>query len=179
MISYKDYGITMRCPYCKSEDTDVIDSREVLNGQSIRRRRECSSCRKRFTTYERIDLAEITVIKKDGTREPFERSKILNGVIRACEKRRISRDIMEGTVDNIEMKIRAKGIREIKSSEIGDMVVRSLFRLDPVAYIRFASVYNNFDSPNEFRKVVALFMDKKAAGTAKGSKRRAGSVSHM
>ncbi len=161
----------MRCPYCKSEDTDVIDSREVLNGRSIRRRRECGSCGKRFTTYEKIDFAEITVIKKDGTREPFERSKILNGVIRACEKRRISRDVMEGTVDNIEMRIRSKGIREITSREIGDMVVRRLFRLDPVAYIRFASVYNNFDSPNEFRKVVALFMDKKAgkAGIQKAS----------
>ena len=150
----------MKCPYCGYANTDVVDSRETIGGESIRRRRECTSCKKRFTTYEHVDLADITVIKKDNLREPFDRSKILNGIIRSCEKRPVSRDKMEAIVDKIEMKIRAKGIREIKSRIIGDMVVKELFKLDPVAYIRFASVYNAFDSPEEFRKAVVLFKNK-------------------
>ena len=147
----------MRCPYCKNKDTDVIDSREVLDGKSIRRRRECAECGKRFTTYERVDFDDVTVIKRDNTREPFDRDKVLSGVIKACEKRKVSRAQMDELVDSIEMRIRTKGVKEIKSSVIGDMVVKGLFKLDPVAYIRFASVYNNFDSPEEFRKAISLF----------------------
>lgn len=162
----------MRCPYCKAENTDVIDSREALNGDSIRRRRECKSCSRRFTTYERLDLAEITVIKRNETREPFDRNKVLNGVMKACEKRSISRDVMEQLVERIEARIRSSGRKEAKSMEIGDMVVKELFKLDPVAYIRFASVYNNFESPEEFRKVVGIFRNKR-----KGGKRATGMAS--
>jgi len=145
----------VKCPFCKNSNTEVVDSREVMNGESIRRRRECESCGRRFTTYEKVDLADITIIKRDNTREPFDRSKILNGIMKACEKRSISRERMDQMVDKIETKIRSSGIKEIKSRKIGDMVVKELFNVDPVAYIRFASVYYNFDSPNEFRKYVA------------------------
>ncbi len=155
----------MRCPFCKSSNTEVLDSREVLNGASIRRRRECESCGKRFTTYEKVDLEEIIVIKKDNTREPFDRNKILHGIVIAGQKRNISRERMEQIVEKIESRIRAKGTKEIESRKIGDMVVRELFSIDPVAYIRFASVYNNFDSPDEFRKHIRMFR--------KSSKKRA------
>ncbi len=151
----------MKCPFCASNNTEVIDSREVMDGASIRRRRECESCGKRFTTYEKVDLEDITVIKRDGTRQPFERTKILGGIIHASEKRNISREKMESIVDKIEMKIRSKGIKEINSREIGDMVVKELFKVDLVAYIRFASVYYNFDSPEEFKKYV-LMLEKSA-----------------
>ncbi len=154
----------MQCPYCKSKNTDVIDSREVLDGKSIRRRRECSECGKRFTTYEKIDFDDITVIKQDKTREPFDRNKVLAGVLKACEKRKVSRADMEALVDKIETRVRTKGAKEIKSSVIGDMVVKGLFRLDPVAYIRFASVYKNFDSPEEFRKAINLFKNGRKKG---------------
>ncbi len=147
----------MRCPYCKSNNTEVVDSRDSVNADSVRRRRECTDCKGRFTTYERVDLADISVVKKDGTRQPFDRNKILNGIIYACGKRPISREQMEAIVDRIDGKIRASGIREIESRKIGDMVVKELFKLDPVAYIRFASVYNNFDSPEEFRQAIASF----------------------
>jgi len=146
----------MKCPFCASNNTEVIDSREVMDGASIRRRRECESCGKRFTTYEKVDLEAITVIKRDGMRQPFESSKILNGIIHASEKRNISREKMDAIVDKIEMKIRSKGIKEIDSRAIGDMVVKELFKVDPVAYIRFASVYYNFDSPEEFKKYVLM-----------------------
>ncbi|MHB1829857.1 MAG: transcriptional regulator NrdR [Candidatus Micrarchaeaceae archaeon] len=144
----------MKCPFCKSSQTEVVDSREVLNGESIRRRRECESCGRRFTTYEKADIADITVIKRNSTREPFDRSKILNGIMKACEKRNVSREMMDAMVDRIERKARSSGAKEIKSRKIGDMVVKELFNTDLVAYIRFASVYNNFDSPDEFRKYV-------------------------
>lgn len=146
----------MKCPFCASSNTEVIDSREVMDGESIRRRRECESCGKRFTTYEKVDLEEITIIKRDGTRQPFDRNKILGGIIKASEKRNISREKMEKIVDKIEMKIRSKGVKEIDSRTIGDMVVKELFKVDPVAYIRFASVYYNFDSPEEFKKYVLM-----------------------
>lgn len=151
----------MRCPYCKNEDTDVIDSREVMDKDVTRRRRECAGCRRRFTTYERAEIDQITVIKKDKKREQFDRNKVLAGIIRACEKREVSRQAMEDMADRIEARIRASGRNEVTSKRIGDMVVRELFRLDPVAYIRFASVYNNFDSPEEFRRAISLFSGEK------------------
>ncbi|MDE1860882.1 MAG: transcriptional regulator NrdR [Candidatus Micrarchaeota archaeon] len=147
----------MKCPYCGHVNTEVVDSREALEGESIRRRRECGSCKKRFTTYEEIEHADITVIKRDNKREPFDKNKILNGIMKACEKRSISRERMDDVTDRIEMKIRAQGRKEIQSRKIGDMVVKELFKLDPVAYIRFASVYENFDSPEQFRKAIQLF----------------------
>lgn len=154
----------MRCPFCKSIDTEVVDSREVMGGESIRRRRQCGKCGRRFTTYERIDLAEVTVIKRGGTREPFDRNKVLGGIMKACEKRNVSREAMESITDRIETKLRSEGIREIKSMKIGDMVVAELLRLDPVAYIRFASVYKNFESPDEFRKYVSLLEKRRKLG---------------
>ncbi len=147
----------MRCPYCGKEGTGVIDSREVMNGEGIRRRRECKFCKRRFTTYEKAEEADITIIKKDATREPFDRTKLLGGIMKACEKRRVTREQMEAIVNKIEMSLRSKGVKEIKSREVGNMVVKELFKLDPVAYIRFASVYNNFDSPEEFRRVLGIF----------------------
>ncbi|MCL5008337.1 MAG: transcriptional regulator NrdR [Candidatus Marsarchaeota archaeon] len=154
----------MRCPYCSSKNTEVIDSRESPDGKSIRRRRECCSCKKRFTTYERADFENVTVIKRDNTRESFDRNKVLAGVMKACEKRKVSRAEMELLVEKIEMKLRTKGIKEIRSSAIGDMVVKELFRLDPVAYIRFASVYENFDTPEEFREAILLFRPRQKKG---------------
>ncbi|HUB92472.1 MAG TPA: transcriptional regulator NrdR [Candidatus Saccharimonadales bacterium] len=151
----------MRCPYCKNENTDVTDSREVMGGEVTRRRRECNDCRKRFTTYERIETEPITVIKRNNTRQQFDRSKVLNGIMKACEKREISRAVMEEITDRIETRIRSKGGLEITSKEIGNMVVKELFKLDPVAYIRFASVYNNFGSPEEFRKAISVFGSRK------------------
>jgi transcriptional repressor NrdR len=151
----------MKCPFCKSNNTEVVDSREVMNGEGIRRRRECEECGRRFTTYEKVDLADITVIKRSGAREPFDRNKVLSGIMKACEKRNISRETMDGVTDRIEAKIRASGTKEIKSMRIGDMVVRELLTLDPVAYIRFASVYKNFESPEEFRKYVLLLGKKR------------------
>lgn len=147
----------MKCPFCGKSESEVLDSREAIDGDSIRRRRMCLSCKKRFTTYERIDLFNMTVIKKDNTRESFNRNKILDGITRACEKRPISREKIETIVAKIERDLRAKGKREVGSREIGDRVIRELIKLDPVAYIRFASVYHNFESPNEFRKIVAVF----------------------
>jgi transcriptional repressor NrdR len=146
----------MRCPYCKSTNISVIDSREVTADNSIRRRRICNSCRRRFTTYERIYEAEITVIKKNGNREPFDKSKILNGIMKACEKRPIDRGRMEEIADNIERKLSVSGKKEVSSRKIGNIVINELFKIDPVAYIRFASVYNNFDSPEEFRNIAVL-----------------------
>ena len=128
-----------------------------MDGEGIRRRRECKFCKRRFTTYEKAEDADITIIKKDATREPFDRTKLLGGIMKACEKRRVTREQMEAIVNKIEMSLRSKGVKEIKSREVGNMVVKELFKLDPVAYIRFASVYNNFDSPEEFRRVLGIF----------------------
>ncbi len=118
------------------------------------------SCKKRFTTYERAGLEEITVIKRDGTRQAFDRSKILNGIMNACEKRPISRERMDALVDRVESKIRMSGAREIESKKIGNIVIKELFKLDSVAYIRFASVYNSFESPEEFKNTVLLFKNR-------------------
>jgi transcriptional repressor NrdR len=153
----------MRCPFCKNEDTGVIDSREVTDREVTRRRRECNNCKRRFTTYERAEVEEITVIKRDNTRQQFDRNKILNGIMKACQKREISRALMEEITDRIEGKIRTKGKLEVTSKAIGNMVVKELFKLDPVAYIRFASVYNNFVSPEEFRKAISIFNQKKGS----------------
>ncbi len=150
----------MKCPYCRSKNTEVVDSRDTVDGEGIRRRRRCMSCKKRFTTYERAGLEEITVIKRDGTRQAFDRSKILNGIMNACEKRPISRERMDALVDRVESKIRMSGAREIESKKIGNIVIKELFKLDSVAYIRFASVYNSFESPEEFKNTVLLFKNR-------------------
>ncbi len=154
----------MRCPYCGSEDLSVIDTRSTNDG--IRRRRICNTCKRRFTTYERVEEFNITVKKRDNTREPFDRNKILTGIMKACEKRPVSREQMEKIVDKIESKLRANGKTEVTSREIGDMVLEELYKFDGIAYIRFASVYENFASPEDFRKI-AIMLNKKSRFYAK------------
>ena len=140
----------MRCPFCLHLDSKVLDSRQTEEGASIRRRRECAVCRKRFTTYERLDEMPFLVIKKDGGREAFSRSKILNGVLRACEKRPISLESIEAMVDDIERDVRSGQEREIASALIGELVMDKLRELDDVAYVRFASVYRQFKDIDRF-----------------------------
>lgn len=140
----------MKCPYCKNQDTKVIETRIAESDLSIRRRRECERCGKRFTTFERIENTPVAVIKKDNTRQPFDRNKILSGLIRACVKRNISTAELEDLVDEIESEIRNFHSNEISSKEIGDIVLNKLRNLDKVAYIRFASVYKQFDNIEQF-----------------------------
>ncbi len=140
----------MKCPYCKNSDTKVIETRVTDSDLSIRRRRECEKCGNRFTTFERIENTPIAVIKKDNTRQPFDRNKILSGLIRACIKRNITTAELEKIVDEIESEIRNFHSNEISSKEIGDIVLGKLKNLDKVAYIRFASVYKQFDDIKQF-----------------------------
>jgi transcriptional repressor NrdR len=142
----------MRCPHCGSLDDKVIDSRTLANGESIRRRRECLSCGLRFTSYERIEEKPLMVVKRDGRREPFERIKLERGVIRALEKRPISQLSIENLVNEVEDEaaLKGKAVNEIPSVELGEMVLRKLYDLDKVAYVRFASVYRKFETMDEF-----------------------------
>lgn len=140
----------MRCPYCQDYETRVLDSRTTADNDSIRRRRECSKCTKRFTTYERVELMDISIVKKDGRRENFERDKILRGVLKACEKRPIKREKIDQVVSNIEQRVRQSDKTEIKSRKLGQMVMEELMRLDQVAYVRFASVYKKFKDTEQF-----------------------------
>ncbi|HPC79620.1 MAG TPA: transcriptional regulator NrdR, partial [Fervidobacterium sp.] len=131
----------MKCPFCGYEDTRVLDSRELSDGRAIRRRRECPECHARFTTYERYETGPITVVKKDGRRERFDRRKILNGLLKAFEKRPITTDEIEKIVDNIVSNLQKSGSMEISTAQIGKMVMEELRKVDQVAYVRFASVY--------------------------------------
>ena len=142
----------MKCPYCSNPDTRVIDSRLTDSNDSVRRRRMCEKCGKRFTTYERLENQPIAVIKKDNTRQPFDRNKILSGLIRACIKRNISTEILNKIADDIENEISNMPSNEILSSEIGNLVLKRLKGLDKVAYIRFASVYKQFNNIKQFTK---------------------------
>ncbi|TFB08868.1 transcriptional repressor NrdR [Candidatus Atribacteria bacterium MT.SAG.1] len=144
----------MKCPFCGHYDTGVIESRHIENELVIRRRRICKKCHKRFTTYERIDLIPLMVIKKDGRREPFSREKITNGIIKACEKRPISMETINSLVSNIEEAIRSEGANEVKSNRIGELVISRLRDLDEVAYVRFASVYRQFKDLSSFVKEI-------------------------
>lgn len=134
----------MRCPYCSSADNAVTDSREA--DDSIRRRRECVNCKKRFTTYERVEDIEIKVIKKDGTREDFSREKLRRGIVKATWKRPVSMSSIDELIDNVECQLRRKQTTEIKSWEIGNLVVNRLKKIDTLSYLLFASVYRDFDS---------------------------------
>ena len=149
----------MKCPFCSMPDSKVIDTRLSESEGSIRRRRECEKCGNRFTTFERIENTPIAVIKKENTREPFDRNKILSGLIRACVKRNISTTALENLVDEIESEIRNFHANEISSKEIGDIVLKKLKSLDKVAYIRFASVYKQFDSVEQFTKELSELKD--------------------
>ena len=144
----------MRCPYCGSFEDKVVDSRDSREGRAIRRRRECLKCMKRFTTYEMVEEVSLMVVKKDGRREPFDRQKILTGISRACQKRPISLEQMEAIVDEIEKTLQASFEREIKTVEIGNLVMEKLKALDKVAYVRFASVYREFKDTTDFMKVL-------------------------
>ncbi|WP_427366066.1 transcriptional regulator NrdR [Candidatus Caldatribacterium saccharofermentans] len=144
----------MRCPYCGAEDSKVIDSREVEGGAEVRRRRECPTCHRRFTTYERYERKPLRVIKKNGTRELFDRKKILNGLMKACEKRPVSSEELERIVDDIERELQEEGYEEVPSSRIGEKVMEKLKALDQVAYVRFASVYREFRDIDQFMEIV-------------------------
>ncbi len=158
----------MRCPYCSSIDNKVVDSRMGKEGDSIRRRRECLKCEGRFTTYERVEEILPSVIKKDGRREPFDRLKILSGLKKACEKRPVSVDVLERTVEEIEKSLQEKGLKEIPSSVIGEEVMDRLHLLDEVAYVRFASVYRSFKDINEFMtELKDILSEKETKGQQK------------
>lgn len=140
----------MHCPNCQHTESRVLESRSTESGQSIRRRRECLNCKRRFTTYERIELVPITVIKRDGSRESFDRAKLLRGILRACEKTKVAYQKAEAIVDNIEAKLQQNSGKEFKSSEIGELVLQNLRYENEVAYIRFASVYRKFQGIKDF-----------------------------
>ena len=140
----------MICPFCGASNDHVVDSREVREGAEIRRRRECDSCGRRFTTYERVDELPATVVKRDGRRELFDREKLLNGLLKACEKRPVARAELVALVDTVESELASREVREISTEEIGNNVIERLRRLDQVAYVRFASVYRRFEDVNQF-----------------------------
>lgn len=142
----------MKCPYCGWQEDKVIDSRSSQEGDAIRRRRECSKCQRRFTTYEHIEQTPLMVIKKDGRRESFDKKRILTGVIKACEKRPVSMDKIEVMVDEIERYLQKNYEKEVKSREIGELLMERLRDFDEVAYVRFASVYREFKDLGQFMK---------------------------
>jgi transcriptional repressor NrdR len=155
-------GPVMRCPYCENEDSKVIDSRHTEDGRAIRRRRECEECGRRFTTYEKVEEVILMVIKKDGSRQAFDRSKLLNGIIRACEKRPVSIADMEKIADDIERGLNNMMEKEVESTFIGELVMERLKDLDEVAYVRFASVYRQFTDINTFvAEIEKLLTNKK------------------
>lgn len=140
----------MRCPFCQHPDNRVLESRSTEAGQSIRRRRECLTCQRRFTTYERIEFVPITVLKQNGDRESFDRSKLLRGIVQACQKTGISAMRLEALVDEIESELQQRAVREVSSLEIGELVLQQLKLLSEVAYVRFASVYCQFQGIQDF-----------------------------
>ena len=151
----------MKCIYCGCMDSKVIDSRQNEEGTSIRRRRECESCGKRFTTYETMERLPLMVVKKDGSRQSFDRNKVMNGLIRACEKRPVSFSTMEEIVNEIEQTLQNEMEREVSSAEIGELVMERLKKVDEVSYVRFASVYRQFKDINTFmRELNKLLEDK-------------------
>lgn len=150
----------MICPFCSSTETKVIDKRESENLLATRRRRECLKCNKRFTTYERIETQEITIVKKDGRRELYSRQKLAAGILKACEKRPIEREQIENIVDEVEIELRNMPSTEVASKRIGELVMSKLKQLDKVAYIRFASVYREFTDLKSFEKELVLLRKK-------------------
>ena len=144
----------MKCPFCDNPDTRVIDSRPTEEGHAIRRRRGCDKCNKRFTTYEKVEETILMVVKKDGKREAFDRSKLLRGIARACEKRPVTMAAMEAMVDEIERTLGSTMEKEVASERIGELVMDQLKKVDEVAYVRFASVYRQFTDVNTFVKEI-------------------------
>jgi transcriptional repressor NrdR len=140
----------VRCPFCGSEDSRVVDSREARDGAETRRRRECAGCSRRFTTYERVEEVPPSVVKRDGRRETFDRDKLLGGLVKACEKRPVPRLELQRIADLVEAELASREEREMSTEEIGNMVIATLRDLDQVAYVRFASVYRRFEDVNQF-----------------------------
>ena len=149
----------MKCPFCGETDSKVIDSRPAEDGSSIRRRRQCNGCKKRFTTYEKVETIPLIVIKKDNNREPYDRQKIVSGILRSCHKRPISADQINRLVDEVETEIFNREEREIPAQEIGEIVMNRLKDLDAVAYVRFASVYREFKDVNTFMDEIKKILD--------------------
>ncbi len=144
----------MKCPYCDSQETEVVETRDSEDLAVTRRRRECTKCQKRFTTYERVENIPLLVIKKDGRREPFLREKLRAGLIKACEKRPVSIDLIESLIDEIERELRGKPDTEISSKTIGNITLRKLKKIDKVAYLRYASVYLDFSDLSDFEEMI-------------------------
>ena len=151
----------MKCPFCGDQESKVVDSRRSEDGQSIRRRRECLKCQRRFTTYEMVESLPIIVIKRDGTHQNFDRNKILNSMIRAFDKRKVSIEDLEALTTDIEQSIQNSLVREISTDKLGDMVMERIKPMDEVAYIRFASVYRRFQDVNGFVREVSRFLEEK------------------
>jgi transcriptional repressor NrdR len=151
----------MMCPFCGHNGDKVIDSRESKEGNVTRRRRECLECGRRFTTYERIDEIPFMVIKKDGRREPFDRQKVLNGLLKACEKRPVSMSAMAAAVDAVEAALVASPDREISTAQVGEVLIERLKSIDKIAYVRFASVYRNFQDEEDFLQELTKLLRKK------------------
>jgi transcriptional repressor NrdR len=149
----------MRCPFCQHTDDKVIDSRMGTEGMSIRRRRECLKCGKRFTTYEYVENAPMMVVKRDGTRKRFDREKVAAGIMKACEKRPVGMEKIDEMVEEIEKEVQKKADKEIKTTVIGNMVMEKLYDLDEVAYVRFASVYRRFKDVSHFMKELEKFLE--------------------
>jgi len=162
----------MKCPYCGYKEDKVVDSRATAEESAIRRRRECLKCGKRFTTYEYIEEVSLLVIKKDGRREPFDRKKVLSGIIKACEKRPISMEKMEEIVIQVERAIQKKSDREVASSKIGELVMEKLKALDDVAYVRFASVYRQFKDVGQFMVELKDILNKERQPAQKAGRRK-------
>ncbi|MDA0225221.1 MAG: transcriptional regulator NrdR [Proteobacteria bacterium] len=144
----------MRCPFCSHEDTQVVDTRSNPESNVIRRRRRCPGCGKRFTTYEKVELRMPRLVKKDGTRTDYDRDKLVGSMMLALRKRSVATEAVDTAVDRIEERLRALGERETRTSRVGDLVMRELAKLDKIAYIRFASVYRSFETPDDFREAV-------------------------
>lgn len=162
----------MKCPFCGDFDNKVVDSRMSGDSDVIRRRRECLDCGRRFTTYERVEDILPMVIKKDGRREPFDRNKILSGIQTACQKRAVSVEVLGEIVDRIEKAVQEEGDKEIKSSTIGETVMKELHELDEVAYVRFASVYRSFRDLNEFMDELKDLLDEEETRRRNGEKKK-------
>lgn len=156
----------MRCPFCSEEDTKVIDSRLVAEGEQIRRRRECQTCSERFTTYETAELLLPKIIKQNEVRQPFDENKLRAGILRALEKRPVSVEQIETTVNHIKHELRASGEREVSSIRVGEAVMLHLRELDHVAYVRFASVYRSFEDLDEFREEIDKLAAEKPDATS-------------
>ena len=156
----------MRCPFCDFEESKVIDSRPTEEGGAIRRRRECLSCAKRFTTYEKIERVPVMIVKKDKTREPFDKEKLLRGLLRACEKRPIPFDTLDALANDVELVVYNSLEREVTTTQIGELVMQRLKKLDDIAYVRFASVYRQFTDLNSFREEL-----NKLLGETKGDRK--------